>query len=278
MAKITTLEDFRSEIDAIDNEIINLLRSRMAIIAKVAEFKSKNNYKFFIRSAREADMIKDLQKKCDFPFPKSAIFDIWRKIISSSNFLEQKLKITIHNPKNIPDYFYLVKQYYGDFLPINSQKSAKNIISQINKNQIQIGVFTLKQETNNQKWWEIISNSKSQAKIFALIVKTNGAEKTIHAQNDLFLVANKEAEKSKQDNSILTLRISADISQNKILSTLEKANLSAKILDSNQDSQGIIYLIEVKGFYSNKCKEILALKDNFNPKAKIEIIGNYPVF
>jgi chorismate mutase len=62
MAKIPTLEDFRSKIDVIDNKIINLLKSRMAIVARVAEFKKSNNYKFFIRSAREADMIKDLQK------------------------------------------------------------------------------------------------------------------------------------------------------------------------------------------------------------------------
>jgi chorismate mutase len=274
MTKIPTLDDFRSEIDIIDNKIINLLKSRMAVVAKVAEFKRKNNYKFFIRSAREADMIKDLQKKCDFSFPKSAIFDIWRKIISSSNFFEQKLKITIHNPKNIPDYFYLVRQYYGDFFPINSKKSAKNIISEINKNQIQIGVFALKQETNNQSWWEIISNSKSEVKIFALIAKANSKEKTTHAQNDLFLVASKEAEKSKQDNSLLTLKISKDISQNKILSILKKARLSAKILDSKD----LIYLIEIKGFYTNSSQEILALKGNFDPKAKIKIIGNYPVF
>ncbi len=277
MAKIPTLEDFRSKIDVIDNKIINLLKSRMAIVARVAEFKKSNNYKFFIRSAREADMIKDLQKKCDFSFSKSAIFDIWRKIIASSNFIEQKLKITIHNPKNIPDYFYLVRQYYGDFFPINSSKSAKNIISQINKNQIQIGVFTSIQETKNQSWWSILSNSKSETKIFALIPKANNKEKTIQAQNDLFLVASKEAEKSQQDNTLLTLKISKDIAQNKILSTLKKAKLSAKILDSNQDKKEITYLIELKGFYTNRCKEILALKSNFNPDAKIKIIGNYPV-
>ncbi len=276
MAKIPTLEDFRSKIDVIDDKIINLLKSRMAIVANVAEFKKSNGYKFFIRSAREADMIKDLQKKCDFSFPKSAIFDIWRKIIASSNFIEQKLKITIHNPKNIPDYFYLARQYYGDFFPINSNKSAKNIISQINKNQIQIAVFNLGQETKNQSWWSIIGNSKSEAKIFALIPKATSKEK-IHTQNDLFLVASKEAEKSQQDNSLLTLKINKDIPQNKILSTIRKAKLQAKILDSNQDKNDITYLIELNGFYTNRCKEIVALKSNFDLKAKIKIIGNYPV-
>jgi chorismate mutase len=271
MAKILTLEDFRSEIDVIDNKIINLLAARMAVIARVAKFKRKNNYKFFIRSAREADMIKDLQKKCDFSFPKSAIFDIWRKIISSSNFVEQNLKITIHNPKNIPDYFYLARQYYGDFFPINSNKSAKNIISQINKNQIQIGIFALKEETKNQSWWSILSNSKSEAKIFALIAKANSKEKAIHTQNDLFLVASKEAEKSQQDNSLLTLEVSKKFPKKDILSTLKKANLKAKILDQ----QTTLYLIELKGFYDNRSKEITTLKNNFD--LKVKIIGNYPV-
>jgi chorismate mutase len=273
MAKTPTLEDFRSKIDIIDNKIIDLLKKRMAIITKVASFKKNNNYKFFIRSAREADMIKNLQKKCDSPFPKSAIFDIWRKIISSSNFLEQKLKITIHNPKNIPDYFYLARQYYGDFFPITSEKSAKNIISQITKDPTMIGAFALEQEANNQSWWEIISNSKSPTKIFALITKTNSKEKTIHTQNDLFLVANKEAEKSEQDNSLLTLEVSKKFSKTDILSTLKKAKLKAKILDQ----QKTLYLIEMKGFYTNNSKEIITLKNNFDPKAKLKIIGNYPV-
>ena len=279
MTKSPTLQNFRSKIDAIDNKIIDLLEKRMAVISDVAIFKRKNNYKFFIRSAREADMIKNLQKKCNFCFPKSAIFDIWRKIISSANAFEQKPQITIHNPRNIPDYFYLVQRYYGDFIPIDSQKSAKNIISKIIKNQIQIGVFALKQDTNNQSWWSIINDSKSEIKIFALIAAPNSKTKLIHTQNNLFLVAIKEAEKSELDNSLLTIRINKDISRNKILSILKKANLEAKILDSHQDSKykdQTLYLTEIKGFYTSNSNEIIALTSKLAQNAKIKIIGNYP--
>ena len=59
----TTLQDLRSEIDKIDNQMIELLGQRMAIVSRVGELKKNNNEKFFIKSNREADMIKDLIKK-----------------------------------------------------------------------------------------------------------------------------------------------------------------------------------------------------------------------
>ncbi len=269
---ISTLEDFRAKIDAIDDRIIDLLKKRMAIVKNVADFKNKNHYKFFIRSAREADMIKNLQKKCDFSFPKSAIFDIWRKIITSSNVVEQELKIAICNPKNIPDYLYQTQKYYGDFITIDSHKTAKDIITKLTKNQIQIAIFALE---INQDWWSLLS--KSEAKIFALIPpikKTSKTKSITHNQNHLLLIAIKDQEKSTSDNSLLTIKLNKTTSQNKILSILKKANLQPKILDQKDH---VSYLIEIKGFYTDHCQEIIALKNDFDRNTTIKIIGNYPV-
>jgi chorismate mutase len=53
-----TLNLFRQDIDQIDHQIIALLEERMEIISQVGELKKSNKEKFFIRSSREADMIK----------------------------------------------------------------------------------------------------------------------------------------------------------------------------------------------------------------------------
>lgn len=275
-----TLKDFRAKIDAIDNQIIKLLSKRMEVVKEVAKFKRKNHYQFFIRFARESDMIKNLQKHCNFGLSKSAIFAIWRKIIASSNALEQELKIIIHNPHNIPDYRYLAEQYYGSFIAIDESKNAKNIISQINSNKVQIGIFAQKAHKNQSSWWIILANNKTETKIFGLIPPIKKATKnTIYNQNNLYMVANKDAEKSTADNSLLTIKTDKKITQNKILSIIKKTNLRPKILDQTQESKdqkSIWYLIELKGFYTNSCKEIIALASYFDSKTKIKIIGNYP--
>ena len=112
-----SLNSFRAEIDKIDGDIIKLLKQRMQVIERVAQFKRSAGENFFIKSAREADMIKDLIAQ--FPqFPRSAIIKIWRAIITSANLDEQKVAALIYNPKNLPDYKYLLREYYLDILPI----------------------------------------------------------------------------------------------------------------------------------------------------------------
>ena len=81
-----SLTDLRFQIDNIDDQIINLLGERMGIVNQVGELKKNNNEKFFIRSNREADMIKDLLKKSKSNFPKTAIINIWRKNHCSSKY------------------------------------------------------------------------------------------------------------------------------------------------------------------------------------------------
>ncbi|HLD77244.1 MAG TPA: chorismate mutase, partial [Rickettsiales bacterium] len=127
------LGELREEIDKIDDKILKLLQKRLEIVKSVQEVKSKNGEEFFIKSAREADMIKNLLTKTKI-MPKSAIIDIWRKIITSANCLEQPLQIALHNPNHITDFKYILRQYYADFVPIINQNNIADVIFDIEKN------------------------------------------------------------------------------------------------------------------------------------------------
>ena len=65
---------FREQIDEIDLKILNLLKDRMEIVKNVGELKKSCNEKFYIRSNREADMIKNLVNLAEDKFPKSVIY------------------------------------------------------------------------------------------------------------------------------------------------------------------------------------------------------------
>ena len=67
------LKDLRKEIDAIDEQLISLFKQRMKVVKRVGVLKKKDDIKFFIRSAREADMIKNLLKKSGKNLPKSLL-------------------------------------------------------------------------------------------------------------------------------------------------------------------------------------------------------------
>ena len=282
------LNALRSEIDKIDNQIISLFEERMKIIKKVGDLKQSNNEKFFIRSSREADMIKDLIKKSNSSFSKSSIVNIWRKIITTANMAEQNLKIAIHNPKNIADYGYLVREYYNDSVPMFMHDSVTGVIAEIEKNEAQIGIFdlseqfsTIEQEEGykksdiNENWWISLANNKSGLKIFAKIPFVKYANSK--DQIGLVAVAIKEAEKSSEDNTLLCLELDSEVSKSRVLSALKEQNLEAKILKSvklQQVDRITFYLVELSGFYLEGDEAIKNLS-KASIKPYVKVLGSY---
>ena len=281
-----TLALFREQIDEIDLKILNLLKDRMSIIKDVGDLKKSYNEKFYIRSNREADMIKNLVNLSENKFPKSAIINIWRKIITTANMSEQNLRIAIHNPKNISDYTYLIREYYNNDVPIINHDSANSVVSDLENNNAQIGIFALpssndesdKKEDTKENWWISLANNRIGLKIFAKIPFVEFEQKDKNS-NSIQLVATaiKEPEQSNSDNTIITIETSKEVTKSGIISALKEAELDGKILKSAQIMQfdGIkFHLIELKGFY---LENDLVLKKFSQSKIKpyVKVLGHF---
>jgi chorismate mutase len=276
-----TLNLFRQDIDQIDHQIIALLEERMEIISQVGELKKSNKEKFFIRSSREADMIKSLLNKSSSKFPKSTIANIWRKIITAANMHEQPFSIALHNPKNISDYAYLVREYYNDEISIISCDSANNVVSEIEKDIAQIGVFALPKNDSDEggeHWWVNLANNQKGIKIFAKIpfVKFLDDEKN-HHDTELVAVGIKTPEKSNQDNTLLCVELKSEISKQNLLMTLKDCGAEAKILKTAQLTgvKGIkFYLVEIAGFFVEGDAVVEFIK-NSDIKPYVKALGHY---
>jgi chorismate mutase len=277
-SKKDPLLQLRKSIDNIDNQIIDLLNERIDIILKVSDYKKSIKDKFFIKSAREADMIKNLVSKANPNFPKSTIVNIWRKIITSANVLEQNLIIDIHNPNQNPNYEHLVKEYYGDFVPVNHRDNANDIIADLEKETIRIGVFALTTKSISQHWWLNLANNNSKVKIFAKIPFIRYKKDQNQQNDDLFIAAIKDAEKSEDDNTLLSIELDNNISKTKIQNILAEVGLKGEILESakiEQVSDVTFYLLQLEGFFDESSDKIkLFLKSEIKPFGKI--IGHYP--
>jgi chorismate mutase len=266
------LLQLRKSIDEIDNKIIDLLNQRISVVKDVKDYKSSINETFFIKSAREADMIKNLLLKSDQLIPKSTIVNIWRNIIASSNNLEQKLNIAIHNPHQVVDYSYLVKEYYGDFTTLISHDSVNNVVGEIESGKAQIGIFALPDEKHlDEHWWINLANNQSGIKVFA---KIPFIEKNTH---QLVAVAKKEPEQSNEDYTILSMELDKDISKYQLEDALKKNGWNFKILQTAKLGQVIninFYLVQIDGFFTETSQQI---KDfSKNPiKPFIKILGHF---
>lgn len=250
----------RAEIDKIDEQIISSLKKRMEVVAQVAKLKEKNHEKFYIKSAREADMIKDMIKKTGDDFPKNLIIDLWRKIITAANMREQPISVALHNPKNLAQYEYLVRSYYFDGIALDNFDSANSVVVELEKNRAQIGVFALpkisdeadKKEDMAENWWMTLANNRDGLRVFAKIPLLENADKNAP---QLVAVAIKEPEKSQEDSTLLYVESAKEIGATQILSALKGEGIAAEILKSVklQQFDGIAFhLLELDGFYLEK--------------------------
>jgi len=280
------LNFFRSQIDEIDLKILQLLGQRMEIVKNVALLKKDNKETFYIKSSREADMVKNLVKTGQNHFSKSTIINIWRKIITTANMSEQPIKIAIHNPKNIADYNYIIKNYYLDEVPINNFDSVNNVVNELENKSCQIGVFALpdhnfdsdKKEDTKDNWWISLANNKSGIRIFAKIpfMEFNQKDKNYNPIN-LVAVAIKEPEKSTDDSTLICIETPKEINKYSLQNELNNFNIDGKILKSVQIIQfeGIrFHLAEINGFIDENNDD---LKKFSTAKYKpfVKILGHF---
>ena len=191
------LLQLRCKIDEIDESLINLINQRIAVVKEVGKFKEEKGDKFFVKSAREADMIKDLIKKADAKIPQSMIVSIWRKMITCANVLEQDLQIALFNPAKIPDYQYLIREYYADFAPLKTFENLPELMQEIKSGKVQIAVFSL----GDKNWWQ---NFPNELKIYAAIPFIG------EPKQKLVVAAIKEPEKSQEDFTLAVVKDAGD--------------------------------------------------------------------
>lgn len=106
-----TLEGHRAEIDAIDSQLIALLKQRIGIVKKVAALKAANwPGTCHIRSGREGRMHQRIAEAFrDSDFPTSAALAIWRQIIGASTHVESPLKIAVTSAEQGA----MAREYFG---------------------------------------------------------------------------------------------------------------------------------------------------------------------
>ena len=280
---LNKLKEFRIQIDALDRQVISLLKQRMNIIKQVAEYKKTQNEVFYIKSSREADMLKKLVADNNSNFSSASIVAIWRKIITNTNMHEQPIKLVVHNPKNNPEIEYILRDYYNNEIEIHHFDSITSVIAELQKDSAKIGIFSLPDShtnNNNEDWWINIANNQAQLKVFAILpfLQFKNNNTGFKTNQQLVAVAQKQSEQSAQDITLLVCEIDKDYSLSKIQNLFEKNQLQINVLKVNQSQHfgGVqLILMQVQGFFLDDDAVLQNIK-NDNLKPYIKIIGHYP--
>lgn len=251
-----TIEELRNKIDAIDKNIVTLLGERLEIVKQVGHLKQKsvasNKIASFIRSGREANMLRNLIKFSENILPPQMVATIWRMIISLSLGIEQNIQLLCFNEKD-NNSFWLAREYFGAFTPINLTNSADELIAKVSNNASLVGILPLFDESE-KPWWLRPEDETNNIYVFAKVPFLGKVEAPI---KPVFAIANTMPEATGDDISVFVIKTKLD--KNELLQLFKSQFTAVNIIsDSNKDN----FLLEIAGYITKDDAGIVNLKQN----------------
>ena len=108
------LPALRQALDGLDDQILDLLMQRAAIVERVATTKKGGP----LRPGREAAIIRRLLRQHDGALPRYAVVRIWREIFASSVAQQQNVLVAVCDPAMDGRFAAAAREHLGALTPL----------------------------------------------------------------------------------------------------------------------------------------------------------------
>lgn len=282
-----TLEEIRQEIDAIDNQVHDLLMARAALVHSVASAKKKEGLQI-VQPAREARMVRRLLSRHSGPLPQATVVRIWRELVGAVALLQTGLSVAVaavENGSGIAGsniYWDMAKNYFGSVVPMKKINGSANAISALREDKCSFAVLPWPELEEKAPWWVHLFGQRGDERISIICALPYGAEKQDSSGiKERALVLSKIAfMPSDDDISFIGLEVSADVSRAAIIDKVHGAGL--KILNFYSTPithhEGFnLHFIEVKGYLTEESEALLDLGTALGDVCEYcAVLGGYP--
>ena len=142
---LPTIQELRSRIDNIDDNILKLLNERSQVVLEVGRFKTGKNLDFHV-PGRERQIYERMLSQNPGPFPNDALKSIFREIISACLALESPMKVAFLGPKATFSHLATMQQF-GLSAELVPQKSIPAVFEEVEKGKALYGVVPVENST-----------------------------------------------------------------------------------------------------------------------------------
>ncbi|MDD3925442.1 MAG: chorismate mutase, partial [bacterium] len=141
-----SLDKQRKIIDALDNDIVQLLNRRASVAVEIARIKAESGAKSYyapVREKRVYDRIADLNQG---PLPDEALRNIYREVMSATLALEQPLQVAYLGPQTTFTHMACLQRFGNSaaFVPCDSIDA---VFSMVERRQTDYGVVPIENST-----------------------------------------------------------------------------------------------------------------------------------
>lgn len=259
----TALAKARAEIDAIDDQLLALFKSRMAVVERVGKLKAEHAPgRCPIRPGREAEQIRRVAEvtKCGAFSPEAAVH-LWRLIIMASLQKEGVSRIALAVDSQI------ARDYFSPLTHYSKSTSARHALAEVVDGKADVAVVPY--FAVGEDWWVELMQSAATPKlqVFAALPCIVKAEQAPLA----LAVARLTPEKTASDVALLGAALAEGSAQQRVQEALTTAGFEVQLLDVAQNPAGGKYLaFAVKGFIAADDEKLATIS-----LAQFSILGAY---
>ncbi|KTD18408.1 prephenate dehydratase [Legionella jordanis] len=140
------LGQIRVDIDRIDKQILELLRERADLAAKVAQVKQQQHTPIFYRPEREAQILRSIVAQNQSLLPDHEIARIFRDIMTACLALQQPLSIAYLGPEGTFSQ-QAVEKHFGESVTMVPEHSITEVFKQVESGNVHYGVVPIENST-----------------------------------------------------------------------------------------------------------------------------------
>src|SRR5262245_11088204 len=139
------LDDLRSRINNLDEQILNLLNQRGNAALQIGELKRQQGLPYFVPE-RESQILDRLVATNRGPLGADAVRAIWREILSASLALEHPLSVAFLGPASTFTHQAAVRRFgsSAEFRPV---RTIADIFEEVERGRAQYGVVPIENST-----------------------------------------------------------------------------------------------------------------------------------
>ena len=274
---VRDLKDLRIDIDAIDNQIHDLLQQRTLVVEEVRTYKKNQDIK--IRPSREAEIIYRLFSQHKGKFPKTELFRIWRELIVATLRIEGPFSVAVFTNENDTGLWDLARDQYGSFSPMSPMSSTRRIIEAVQKQDATLGILPMPARKEEAPWWRrLVFESPDTPRIIArLPFVPGGNAKT--SEREALVICPVPKEATGRDRTYLALESHEQISSASLMAAFENVGLPVVFTsDCTDPSRPKIWqtLVEVDGFATAEDPRVKAVQDSLEGMiTRVVDLGGY---
>lgn len=139
------LDDWRSRINDLDNQILNLLNQRAEAALKIGDLKRRHDLPYYAPE-REAEILDRLSRTNPGPLPGEAIRAVWGEILSGCRAIEHPLTVAYLAP---PATFchQAALQHFGAAARFTPVRAIVDTFDAVERNEAEYGVVPVENST-----------------------------------------------------------------------------------------------------------------------------------